>query len=192
MNALLLIAAGALALGMAQSTSETESETRPFPGAEAQVAMARLAPLAGDWTATVYRMTETGWSEAGTEHAHIYFMLNDLALREDPDPDGVNGWQLESTIQYDQNRDLYRLVAMDDTWGNMDIYEGGFDSEGRLVVTNLRSGTSYVGDDGATLHFRLTTAIESPDRNVFSVDMSADQGASWQAYQRIVRIRQSG
>lgn len=181
-----------LAMALATMQSDAETQTREFPGAEAQAAMARLAPLAGDWSATVYRMTEEGWSEAGTEHAHIYFMLNDLALREDPDPDGVNGWQLESTIQYDQNRDLYRLVAMDDTWGNMDIYDGNFDADGRLVVTNLNSGTSYVGEDGSTLHFRLTTTIESADRNVFRVDMSADEGESWQAYQRIVRTRRPG
>ncbi|WP_300556658.1 DUF1579 family protein [Maricaulis sp.] len=179
-------------LTVALLTAQTDADTEPqtFPGAEAQAAMARLAPLAGDWTATVYRMTEDGWSEAGTEHAHIYFMLNDLALREDPDPDGVNGWQLESTLQYDQNRDHYRLVAIDDTWGNMDIYEGDFDADGRLVLSNLRSGTSYVGEDGTTLHFRLTTAIEGVDRIVFSVDMSMDTGESWQAYQRIVRTRQ--
>lgn len=181
-----------LAIALATMQSDAETESRPFPGAQAQAAMARLAPLAGDWAATVYRMTEAGWSEAGTEHAPIYFMLNDLALHEDPDPDGVNGWQLESTIQYDQNRDLYRLVAMDDTWGNMDIYDGNLDADGRLVVTNLNSGTTYIGEDGSTLHFRLTTTIESADRNVFRVDMSADEGESWQAYQRIVRTRRPG
>ena len=179
-----------MSLIIAASMSLLLTQQATFPGAEAQQEMARLEALAGSWNARIEVMQPDGsWQTTGEEAVDIHYMLNRLALREEPAEHPVNPFRLESTIQYDQNRDLYRLVAMDDTWGNMDIYEGSWSQSDALVLTNLRSGTSYVGADGSTLHFRLTTRIEGPDLNVFTVEMSADAGETWRPYQRITRSR---
>jgi len=174
-------------VGMSGMASAQEA---PFPGQEAQDQMYRLASLEGDWTAEISLWGQDGdWQVHGEETVHIYYMLNHMALREDPAEHPVNTFRLESTIQYDQNRDEYRLVAMDDTWGNMDIYSGDWTSEDTLTLDNLTSGTSYVGPDGSQMHFRLSTQIIDADHNIFTVEMSGDGGASWLPFQRIERRR---
>jgi hypothetical protein len=149
-------------------------------GAEARAEMARLSDLAGDWVSqTLTPDADGNLVVRGEEPAHIHYMLGDLALREDAQPENMSGFAIESTIQYDQNRDLYRLVAMDDTWGNMDIYEGNFGEDGVLRLTNLRSGTSYVAPDGSQTSFRLSFTIHDHDHNEFLVEQTLDSGASW-------------
>lgn len=177
-------------LTLSLATSLVAFQDAGFPGAEARSEMARLSALSGNWTAAIETMQGDGnWELAGEELVSIRYLLGGLALREDPAEHPINVFRLESTIQYDQNRDIYRLVAMDDTWGNMDIYEGGWTEANVLSLTNLRSDTSFENADGSSLHFRLTTRIEGPDSHVFQVDMSQDRGASWRPYQRITRTR---
>ncbi len=166
------------------------SQLTPAPGAEARQEMSRLAYLAGSWVARIEIMQQDGtWEVAGEERVEIRYLLDGLALREEPAEHPVNPFRLEATLQYDQNRDVYRLAAMDDTWGNMDIYEGGWNGEGALVLTNLRAGTRFENPDGTSLSFRLTTRIDGPNANVFQVDMTADHGETWRPYQRISRTR---
>ncbi|WP_412546798.1 DUF1579 family protein [Maricaulis sp. MIT060901] len=177
-------------LALALATTLNTIQVTPAPGAEAREEMSRLASLAGSWVATIEIMQpDGGWETAGEEMVEIRYMLGGLALREDPAEHPVNPFRLESTIQYDQNRDLYRLAVMDDTWGNMDIYEGEWNEDGALVLTNLRSGTSFENPDGTSLSFRLTTRIDGPNSNVFQIDMTADNGETWRPYQRISRTR---
>ena len=167
-----------------------QSAPAPFPGAEAQAEMARLAPLEGAWTVEVYQAnTEGGWTLLGEEHTRIEFMFNDLTLREHPAEDGVHPYRLETTLQYDQNRDVYRLAAMDDTWGNLDIFEGQWRAPDTLVMTNIKADTSFITDTGQALHFRLTTRIISEDTHEFLVEMTADRGESWQSFMRYNRTR---
>lgn len=181
---LVLVALAAAGAAVAQPAN------RLALGAEARTEMARLAPMSGDWVARVEIMQEDGsWRAAGEERVVIRYLLGDLALREEAAEHTLNGWKLETTIQYDQNRDVFRLVAMDDTWGNMDIYEGRIEDDGRLVLDNLRADTPYVGADGSRLHFRLSVEIAGFDRHVFLVEMSGDAGGSWRPYQRITRQR---
>ena len=165
-------------------------QERPDPGAEARAAMARLSDLAGNWVSQTRTPDESGnLVVRGQEPAHIHFMLGDLALREEAQPENMSGFAIESTIQYDQNRDIYRLVAMDDTWGNMDVYEGQFEDDGVLRLTNLRSGISFVAADGSQTSFRLSFTIQDHDYHEFLVEQTVDAGTSWSPMVHYIRRR---
>lgn len=162
----------------------------PEPNAEARDEMARLAPLVGDWDATLFTPSDDGgWQAMGIDRVTIHYLLNDLALREAIPEHSSMGWRLESTIQYDYLLDTYRLVAIDDTWGRMDVYEGDWVTDNTLELTNLESGVGFPVSDEHTLYFRLVTTIDDVNHNVFQVDMTLDGGQSWQPYQRMVRNR---
>lgn len=185
--------ATALAAGLALTAGahcQDEAVRRSW-GAEARAEMARLAPLAGDWVVTEYMPQPDGrWHAAETTYRETTrYLLDGLAQRIEAPERPAQPWRLETTIQYDQNRDVFRLVAIDDTWGNMDVYEGVMTGEGDLVVDDLRADTPYLGADGSRTYFRLTFSIESQDRNTLHVDASRDAGETWQPFQRIERTR---
>ena len=89
--------------------------------------------------------------------------------------------ELRTLFTYDPYREVYRLSVMDDAFGLLDIYEGAFDAQGRLVTTNLRADTSYP-IEGGQLHFKLVHDFTGSDGHAFEVYMSADRGESWQLY----------
>lgn len=146
-------------------------------------AMARLAPLAGDWVVTGQIMGPDGAQplEPGTAQAEYAF--NDRGLEEtariDLGSDGLT--ELRTLFSYDPYREIYRLSVMDDAFGLLDIYEGDFDAEGRLVTTNLRADTSYP-IEGGQLHFKLIHDFTASEGHDFEVHMSADGGESWMLY----------
>jgi len=187
---LLAVFTTALNLLLAQAGAQAQDASSDR-GAEARAEMARLSDLAGNWVSQVRTPNPQGdLVPRGEERAHIYYLLGDLALREEAQAENLSGFAIESTIQYDQNRDLYRLVAMDDTWGNMDIYEGGFEDDGILRLTNLRSGTSYVVPDGSQTSFRLSFTLIDRNNHEFLVEQTVDSGVNWSAMVAYIRRRE--
>ena len=96
---------------------------------------------------------------------------------------------METTIQFDQYRSVYRLVAMDNSWGNMDIYESRSASPEQIVFENIRPGTYALGPEGEEYYFRLTFTIEDANAHQLVVQISADKGQHWQNFQRLQRRR---
>jgi hypothetical protein len=80
---------------------------------------------------------------------------------------------------YDRFRETYRLVWFDELVTLCDVYEGGL-TDGRLVLTNLKSGTAYVGDDRVETFVRITEQ-PGPSRDEFTLiwEASTDKGKSW-------------
>ena len=180
----------AFAACLAPSALAQEASGIPAPNAEARAEMALLAPIAGEWQARILTPDEQGgWRELGTERQTIHYLLNDLALREAAPEHALQGWRLESTLQYDHELDVFRLVAIDDTWGRMDVYEGGWAAPGVLQLDNVETGHGFTSDSGQSYFFRLTTTIIDRDHNVFQVDLTPDRGESWLPYQRAERAR---
>jgi hypothetical protein len=87
-------------------------------------------------------------------------------------------FHMETYITFDQYRDVYRKVAVDDVWGIMDIYDGVREGDS-IVFTNLRSGTTFPVNDGVWRNFRLTLQLASPERS-FLVEKSDNNGVSWE------------
>lgn len=146
-------------------------------------AMARLAPLAGDWVVTGEIMGPDGAQalEPGTAQARYAFRERGLeeTARIDLGSEGLT--ELRTLFSYDPYREVYRLSVMDDAFGLLDVYEGDFDAEGRLVTTNLRADTAYP-IEGGQLHFKLVHDFAESGGHDFEVYMSADRGESWTLY----------
>ena len=163
--------------------SATAAHAQDDVSARQLEAMARLAPLAGDWVITGQIMGPSGAQALEPGMAQAGYAFNDRGLEETARIDlGSEGLtELRTLFTYDPYREVYRLSVMDDAFGLLDIYEGAFDAQGRLVTTNLRADTSYP-IEGGQLHFKLVHDFTGSDGHAFEVYMSADRGESWQLY----------
>jgi len=146
-------------------------------------AMERLAPLAGSWRVTGQILTPSGQVQLRTGTAETVYAFNDRGLDEVAviDLGSPELTEMRSTFSYDPYRSVYRVTVMDDAYGLMDVYEGDFDADGRLVVTNLRSDTSFP-IQGGQLHFKLVYDFSHESSHDFDVYLSADRGESWSLY----------
>lgn len=167
---LALVVTGQMAWGQDASTRQLQ-------------AMERLAPLAGSWRVTGQILTPSGAVDLRAGTAETVFAFNDRGLDELAviDLGSPDLTQMRSTFSYDPYRSLYRVTVMDDAYGLMDVYEGDFDAEGRLVVTNLRSDTSFP-IQGGQLHFKLVYDFSPDNAHDFDVYLSTDRGESWSLY----------
>ncbi|RMB08536.1 uncharacterized protein DUF1579 [Eilatimonas milleporae] len=154
-------------------------------GAVPREKMAAFAAMAGTWTTRSRFTPDKGltWQEGPPETVDVSLRQRGLALYERPrTPDGP-GFHVESHLTWDQYRNVYRLAAIDDNWGLMDIYEGMLDGN-RLILTNLKSGTGFPTEDGGMLNFRLTYTVDR-DMRTMTVEASSDAGANWFDYYHI-------
>jgi hypothetical protein len=142
--------------------------------------MQSLAPLAGDWTMTVYSTNDDGetWQATPTQSVAIEYRHKGFMLEEVPSDLESPGFHMRTTITYDQYRDVFRKAALDDIWGILDLYEGNI-VDGRLVLDNLKSGTLFPLEDGRWRGFRLTMEL-TPAHRWMWIDKTDDQGQTWQ------------
>ncbi|MEO0695631.1 MAG: hypothetical protein AAFY84_05990 [Pseudomonadota bacterium] len=155
----------------------------------ARAAMEKLRPLAGEWEMAVSSWRDGVWSEPEIERTRISYFLNDLALRREVPEHSPTNVKMETTIQFDQYRNVYRMAALDDSWGNMDIYEGQETETGTFVFDNIRTGTFAVGPQGEVFSFQLTIEIEDMNSHAMLVEISTDNGKTWAPFQRLERTR---
>jgi glyoxylase-like metal-dependent hydrolase (beta-lactamase superfamily II) len=89
------------------------------------------------------------------------------------------GYRFVLTFSYDVAQQLYRVAALDDVSGLLDIFEGKIGADGALTVDNLRLGTFYVNQRGERVHSRLRFA--PTEGGLFRLDVSetVDRGANW-------------
>ncbi len=104
----------------------------------------------------------------------------------------ASGYRFVLTLSYDVAQQRYRVAALDDVSGLLDIFEGILGDDGSLVVDNVRPGTFYANPSGVRVHTRLTFAPAAPDLFRLDVAESVDGGTTWrtvtqyQASQRLV------
>ncbi len=60
----------------------------------------------------------------------------------------------------------------------MDVQEGTFDEQGKLVVSNVETGTPFEGF-GMVFHQRSSFWGDSPDTFQMEAETSMDGGESW-------------
>ncbi len=149
-----------------------------------KAAMQRLAPLEGSFAVTGVRHSQEGETPLPQSIAKSAYILNGFGLEETVEVDmGMEKpVTLLTTFSYDPYRKVYRVSVLDDTFGLLDVYEGRFNSEGVLSVTNLRSDSYFpMGEDGDRLHFMLQWTLNDPVKK-FDILMTPDGGASWSPY----------
>lgn len=172
---LLILTSFALAAtGSAQDVAMPPESRAPLQ------AMERLAPLIGEWDMTVFTTSDDGrnWEATPAQAVNLGFVHKGLAIEEIPQSLDGPGFHMRTYLTYDQYREVYRKAALDDVWGILDLYEGRFE-DGRLVMTNLESGTFFPLENGRWRGFRLTLELNADSRWMW-VDKTDDEGRSWQ------------
>lgn len=91
------------------------------------------------------------------------------------------------TIGYDQWRDKYVMVCFEDGPGLVDIYQGNFETNGDLVLSNYEAGTHYV-HKGIKYYNRMVFTNFSPNGFTWYIDGSTD-GSNWIKFSRYDLIK---
>jgi len=79
---------------------------------------------------------------------------------------------------YDRFRKEYRITEISDASNYLDVQEATFDDGGRLVVSNVETGTQVEGA-GHAVHVRLTLADITEAGFRVEKEISTDGGKSW-------------
>jgi hypothetical protein len=143
----------------------------PLPG------MGPLQPLSGSWQVAVSQRNQPGapWQE--TERAStIEPLVGGTLLQERYTTERGN--EVVWTLSYDRFQEHYRLTQINDVRGLLDVEEGDFDENGRLVVTNLDTGTTWEGF-GFTFHTRVSIFDITDDAFEMEYEISTDGGENW-------------
>lgn len=143
-------------------------------------AMEALAAMQGDWMIQSRFTQDDGktWQSSGPNRVSITSRQKGLMISERPLETEKPGFHMENYITYDQYRKVYRMAAIDDYWGLMDVYEGKI-TDDRLVLTNLKSGTFFPVSAENWRAFRITLELNAGKR-LMTVEKSDDGGKNWQ------------
>lgn len=134
--------------------------------------MAKILFLQGRWKGQSQPFRQEAWGQASGFEGYFEPAMKDKYLQG-----AIEGAGYRWLISYDWVQDRYRMSSIDEVSGLLDIYEGGFDAGGRLVLSNLESGTHYL-QGGTKIHNRLTLAAVGSGFH-FGVEATADLGQTW-------------
>jgi hypothetical protein len=157
--------------------------------------MGPLLPLVGTWdvAAESRQQPDAPWT-ASERRSSVESQLGGALLEERfTTPEGT---RIVRTLSYDRYRKKYRLTEIDDSTTMMNLEEGGFDEQGRLVLSNLTTGTP-TEMFGMTIHERLSVLDITKDSFRLEVEVSIDGGTTWflaakATYKRAVLAGESG
>lgn len=163
------------------NAQESAAELRKKP----LEAMEQLAGLEGTWQSRVEYSADNGqtWQVAGGGRAEYKFKHKGVMLHEQPLDTDQPGFHMDTSYGYDQYRDVYRVVAVDDVWGIFDLYEGQIEGN-KLIVTNMKAATFFPVAEGVWRGFRLNIEL-SGDTRTTVIDKTDDGGKTWQPNFRI-------
>ncbi len=148
---------------------------------ELRAARARLDFLLGDWRVEQFTPIEAGdWRSNGEGELRFISTMNDLYLETNA---RSGRYVYHIVFSFDAAQQQYRVTSRDDQSGLIDVYEGVFDEQGALVVSNVGPGTHYaIG--GVRYHNRMSFAPTSGGW-VWLVEVSGDGGQSWRPQVRV-------
>ncbi|MDG1858661.1 MAG: DUF1579 family protein [Emcibacteraceae bacterium] len=137
--------------------------------------------IMGDWNVTQFSPdADGGWQKTTTSNITMSKSLGgNLISGTSSDIEPVGSMDLELSFTYDQVRNHYRMSVIDSSFGLMDIYEGDFNQDGNFIVTNIRSGTSFLDDEGNEFHFKFTFSIDEPDQWSYLIELTTNAGGMW-------------
>lgn len=157
-------------------------------------ALEKFRPLIGTFDISDVRYTPNGEvpltpTQSATQPIMGGYGLQDMSQIDVGSPELMG---LQSTITYDQFRKIYRVTLLDDTLGLMDVYEGDFDTDTVLSVTNLRSDTHFpIGPNGEAMHFKLRWDLGASPIT-YELLMTVDGGESWDNFSKMTYTKTSG
>ena len=151
--------------------------------------MAALEFLSGEFAILGEAMTQDGWAQGSEVSGSAGYELEGAAMVERSAFDTpVFSSNLTSTFTYDGFRNVYRVGVVDDVYGLLDVHEGGFTEDGRMVLTNRRVGTSFPLQDGREMFIRFTL-VPGEGGHVALFDVAIDDSEEWQPLYRVTYTR---
>lgn len=141
-----------------------------------RLGMEKLASMIGAWGVVVEQQGRGNqWSES-SRTSTIESVLSG-GLLEERYTNGA-GSLVVRTLSYDRHRESYRLTQIDEASTWLDVREGVFDEDGRLSVSNVKTGTSDLSR-GDTAHQRLSFFEIHDDTFKVEWESSTDGGENW-------------
>lgn len=149
------------------------------PGLTPREKMTALDYMLGTWSQTLHYSPDQGdtWQTLPPKTVTASKIMKDMAIEQKPVDLEAKGFNLLDHFTYDQYRNVYRLSIIDDTWGLMDLYEGTLVDD-KLIVTNVKSGTTFPTESGGQRFFKLIFAGTAQARSLV-IDSSEDGGQNW-------------
>lgn len=123
------------------SLALSATEAPPDPAQEAALmeqklvaGLGRLEPFAGRWSIVAEQHDENQrWQEQERSELSFDWVLGNRLLETSGN---MMGADFRLSLSFDVYKSVYRLALIDSGSGVFDVYEGGFDSAGTLVLTN--------------------------------------------------------
>jgi len=139
--------------------------------------MGPLAALVGSWrvTAAERRQPDADWEESELSST-IEASMRGAMLQEEFTRS--TGTPVVRTFSYDRFNERYRITQIDGRRNQLDVREGNFDDEGRLIASNVETGTSF-SSRGTTYHGRLSIFDITDEGFKAEYETSTDGGETW-------------
>jgi hypothetical protein len=153
--------------------------------------MERLLILEGTWkfAPETYSQKRKEWTPAAPFYATFAARFGGFYLESEqimPLGEGV-AFRNGLILSYDKFRKVYRMVALENFVGLIDVYEGQFDGD-TLVVDNERSGTSAPNVAGRLEFARFSIQLVSAD--LVQIDLQTKRDGQWRDGLRLRLERQ--
>lgn len=139
--------------------------------------MGPVIDMAGNWSVKTYirQQPQAPWQESERE-GNVVTRMRGAQLEEALT--GSDGTEQFWTLSYDRFKETYRYSSISGQTNHLDILEGTFNDEGQLVLSNVKTDTSWSGF-GMTFHARATILDIAKEGFKVHTEISIDGGENW-------------
>ena len=179
-----------MTIGVAHAQAPDDPRWEPPPE------MGVLTQLAGNWQVTIdLELTPGREPVRVATTSEIRSLFQGAFIQQEleiPLPAGRPGL-MRVVAGFDKFRRVYRLNVLSDLDALSDVYEGVLTADGRLVLSDVPTGTSTYYPDKPTrpVYSRLIFSSLTPQSFVIDNAVSTDAGGSWRDYIRLTFTRQA-
>ncbi len=153
--------------------------------------MRPLAPLAGEWKVKIEQRPreDVPWRESAGD-ARIESLAHGGLLAEVFAYEAGDGTPVEVRRQWshDVYQDRYRVTAFVDWDSHLRVFEGALE-DGKLVLTDLETGTAAVRPGRDTAFRRITLSGIGDEGFTLETETSSDAGETWTLVRRYTYTR---
>jgi hypothetical protein len=149
----------------ADATSKAEAAARYE--ADLVAGLERLAFMRGDWTVQSYELDKDGqWTLKRSNPLSFDWVVGHRFM----EAAGMIQTDFRMTMAYNVREKTYQMALIDAKSGVLDVYSGGFDEKGKLVLTNPNN-----------FRWEITNGANGYELLYLH---SADHGKTWKAFGR--------
>jgi hypothetical protein len=149
--------------------------------------MEPLEPLVGTWHVVASTAQHPGAPWQSSERSSTIERRLGGALLEEHYAT-PSGHEVVRSFSYDRYRKEYRITEISDGTNYLDVQEGTIDAQGRLVTSNLDTGTP-IESGGRKVYVRMTLSGITKDGFQIEKETSMDGGATWNVAARSTYTR---